>query len=156
MVDKEYMLMAFEEAQKGVRNNTGGPFGAVVVFDGKVVGKGCNMVTSTNDPSAHAGIVAIREACSKLGTFHLTGAEIYATCEPCPMCMSAIYWADIKEVYYCSDKYDAERIGFGDKFIYDELSKPISDRSLKIEKVLLPDGDDLFKEWINKNDRIHY
>ena len=79
MVDKEYMLMAFEEAQKGVRNNTGGPFGAVVVFDGKVVGKGCNMVTSTNDPSAHAEIVAIREACSKLGTFHLTGAEIYAS-----------------------------------------------------------------------------
>lgn len=156
MVEQDYMMMAFEEAQKGVRNNIGGPFGAVVVFDGKVIGRGCNMVTSTNDPSAHAEIVAIREACSNLGTFHITGAEIYATCEPCPMCMSAIYWADIKKVYYCSDKYDAESIGFGDKFIYDELSKPMSERSLKIEKVLLPDGDDLFNEWNNKNDRIQY
>lgn len=156
MSHENFMQYAFDEASKGIKNDLGGPFGAVVVYDGKIIGKGCNMVTSLNDPSAHAEIVAIRQACKNQNNFHLTDAIIYTTCEPCPMCLAAIYWADIKKIYYSSDRNDAERIGFGDKFIYDEFSKDLNERSIGIERLVVPNADNLFKEWVLKDDKTLY
>jgi tRNA(Arg) A34 adenosine deaminase TadA len=156
MTHEEFMHCAFEEAMNGIRRNLGGPFGAVVVCDGIIIGRGCNMVTSTNDPSAHAEIVAIREACKNQESFHLSNAVLYATCEPCPMCMSAIYWANIKDVYYCSDRVDAEKIGFSDNFIYEELAKPLSKRSIQIKQLNLPDAGKLFDVWSDKPDKTPY
>ncbi len=156
MTHEELMKIAFEEAFQGMRNNEGGPFGAVVVIDGQIVGRGHNRVTSTNDPTAHAEVVAIRDACKKLERFHLPEATIYATSEPCPMCLSAIYWANIKTVYYCTDKHQVEAIGFSDKFIYDEFALPQEKRSLHIDKINLKEGNDLFFEWMSKGDRREY
>ncbi|MDP4208952.1 MAG: nucleoside deaminase [Bacteroidota bacterium] len=153
---EDYMKLAFDAAFNGVRNNVGGPFGAVVVLKGEVIGKGCNMVSSTNDPTAHAEIVAIREACRNLQTFNLNNAVLYATCEPCPMCLSAIYWAGIPAVYYCSTRVDAENIGFSDNFIYNELDKPIEERSIRFSRLNLEEGGELFNEWTNKEDKIVY
>ncbi|HPE39782.1 MAG TPA: nucleoside deaminase [Bacteroidales bacterium] len=156
MKHEDFMKEAFKEAFQGMRNNEGGPFGAVVVLDGKIIGRGNNKVTSTNDPTAHAEVVAIRNACKELEQFHLPDATIYATSEPCPMCLSAIYWANIKTVYYCTDKFQVEEIGFSDKFIYDELALPKEKRTLHIDKINLPEGIDLFHEWITKGDRTAY
>ncbi|MCX8473598.1 MAG: nucleoside deaminase, partial [Sediminibacterium sp.] len=154
MTHKDYMLMAFEEAFKGIRNNIGGPFGAVIVAEGIIIGKGHNMVTSTNDPTAHAEVVAIRNACKTVAAFHLPNAVLYSSCEPCPMCLSAIYWANIKTLYYCADRYDAEQFGFSDKLIYDELSKENNKRLIKIEQLHLPISTELFNEWTNKQNKI--
>ena len=119
------MTEACHEARKGMLNNEGGPFGAIIVANGEIIGRGHNKVTSTNDPTAHAEVVAIRDACKKVKNFHLAeDVVLYTSCEPCPMCMAAIYWANIKTVYFASDRNDAERIGFDDKFIYDELQLP--------------------------------
>lgn len=156
MKHEDFMKEAFNEAFQGMRNNEGGPFGAVVVLDGKIIGRGNNKVTSTNDPTAHAEVVAIRNACKALEQFHLPDATIYATSEPCPMCLSAIYWANIKTVYYCTDKFQVEKIGFSDKFIYDELALPKEKRTLHIDKINLPEGIDLFYEWMTKGDRTAY
>lgn len=156
MTNEEYMRCALDEAFAGMRNNQGGPFGAVVVRDGVIIGKGSNRVTSTNDPTAHAEIVALRAACKKSGTFHLPGAVLFTSCEPCPMCMAAIYWAGIETVYYCSDRNDAAEIGFNDKFIYDELSVPISERAVKMQQISLQAASDLFHEWKNKQDKTPY
>ena len=156
MKHEDFMKEAFNEAFQGMRNNEGGPFGAVVVLDGKIIGRGNNKVTSTNDPTAHAEVVAIRNACKALEQFHLPDATIYATSEPCPMCLSAIYWANIKTVYFCTDKFQVEEIGFSDKFIYDELSLPKEKRTLHIDKINLPEGIDLFHEWMTKGDRTEY
>ena len=156
MKHEDFMKEAFNEAFQGMKNNEGGPFGAVVVLDGKIIGRGNNKVTSTNDPTAHAEVVAIRNACKALEQFHLPDATIYATSEPCPMCLSAIYWANIKTVYFCTDKFQVEEIGFSDKFIYDELSLPKEKRTLHIDKINLPEGIDLFHEWMTKGDRTEY
>lgn len=156
MKHEDFMKEAFNEAFQGMRNNEGGPFGAVVVLDGKIIGRGNNKVTSTNDPTAHAEVVAIRNACKALDQFHLPDATIYATSEPCPMCLSAIYWANIKTVYYCTDKFQVEKIGFSDKFIYDELALPKEKRTLHIDKINLPEGVNLFHEWMTKGDRTAY
>lgn len=156
MTHEEYMKEAFKEAFQGMRTNEGGPFGAVVVINGEIVGRGHNRVTSTNDPTAHAEVVAIRDACQALSVFHLPEATIYATSEPCPMCLSAIYWANIKRVYFCTDKYQVEQIGFSDKFIYDELALPKKERTLHIDQINLPDGIDLFYEWVTKSDKQNY
>jgi tRNA(Arg) A34 adenosine deaminase TadA len=156
MTHEELMQIAFEEVFQGMRNNEGGPFGAVIVIDGQIVGRGHNRVTSTNDPTAHAEVVAIRDACKKLERFHLPEAIIYATSEPCPMCLSAIYWANIKTVYYCTDKQQVEAIGFSDKFIYDELALPQEKRSLYIDRINLKEGNDLFFEWMTKGDKREY
>jgi tRNA(Arg) A34 adenosine deaminase TadA len=153
---KDYMKYAFEEAYTGMKNNEGGPFGAVIVLNDEIIGRGHNKVISQNDPTAHAEIVAIRDACNRKQTFHLNDAVLYASCEPCPMCLSAIYWANIKTIYYCYDRDDAANIGFNDKFIYDELSQPINKRSLKMEKIDMPFSNDLFEEWKNKQDKIPY
>lgn len=156
MKHEDYLLKAFECAFDGVRNNYGGPFGAVVVRDGLILGSGCNRVTSTHDPTAHAEVMAIRNACAATSAFHLEGAVIYTTCEPCPMCLSAIYWAKISQVYYCSSRNDAESIGFADNHIYRELGINPAHTSLKISRILLPAGDELFREWRNKEDRTDY
>ncbi len=154
--NEEYLTYAIDEAFTGMRDDKGGPFGAVIVLDGEIVGKGCNSVTSTNDPTAHAEVVAIRDACQRLKRFHLTGAVMYASCEPCPMCLSAIYWADIKTIYYASDRVDVENIGFSDNFIYEELAMPIEERSVKMERMKLPAATKLFAEWTDKQDKIRY
>lgn len=151
-----YMQEAFKEAFLGMESNQGGPFGAVIVLNGVIVGRGHNQVTSINDPTAHAEVMAIREACSALGTFQLSGAILYATCEPCPMCLSAIYWADISTVYYAADRHDAARIGFSDKFIYDELEKPLDLRHVGMKHLPMPEADRLFERWDNKTDKIPY
>lgn len=156
MTHEQYMFIAFEEAFKGIRNDIGGPFGAIIVLHNEIIGRGRNMVTAINDPTAHAEIVAIREACKNNNTFHLEDAIIYSTCEPCPMCLSAIYWADIKSVYYTATKYDAEKIGFSDNLIYTELGKPIEDRIIKFNRIELPESSALFTEWRNKDNKITY
>lgn len=148
------MQYAFDEGAYGMNNNHGGPFGAVVVLDGKIIGRGHNKVTSTNDPTAHAEVVAIREACKAVGNFHLGNAVIYTSCEPCPMCLSAIYWANIKAIYYCYDRADAARIGFSDSFIYDEISLPVDRRSVKMTR--MPLQGNLFMDWERKQDKTEY
>lgn len=157
MTDKDYMLAAFDEAFSGMRNNKGGPFGAVIVAKGTIIGRGSNLVSSTNDPTAHAEVVAIRMACQTMHAFHLSDAVLYTTCEPCPMCMAAVYWAKIKTVFYCSDRNDAANIGFDDRFIYDELSCPPNNRSMTTSvKLDLPIAAELLKEWTSKQDKTLY
>ncbi|MEI7500083.1 MAG: nucleoside deaminase [Bacteroidota bacterium] len=151
-----YLNEAFDEAFQSVRSNIGGPFGAVIVMDGKIIGKGGNRVSSQNDPTAHAEIVAIRDACQNIKNFDLTGSILYSTCEPCPMCLSAIYWANIKAVYYCSTRYDADAIGFKDSHIYEELTIQPENRKIKFIKISHTKAIELFREWTEKADKISY
>lgn len=153
---EEFMMRAIELARDGMRNGSGGPFGSVIVHGGKIVGEGCNRVTSTNDPTAHAEVVAIRDACEKLGTFDLSGAEVYASCEPCPMCLAAIYWSRAATVYIANDRHQAADAGFDDAFIYDELSLPTTERSVSIIHRPEPLAVELFEEWKAKTDKIDY
>lgn len=139
-----------------MRCGKGGPFGAVVVKGGKIVGRGCNEVTSSNDPTAHAEIVAIRDACHRLKTFDLEGCELYTSCEPCPMCLSAIYWARIQTVFYGNTRKDAAKIAFDDDFIYREVALPIRKRSLKMKQLLRNEALKAFAEWQEKEDKIPY
>jgi len=136
--------------------NGGGPFGAVVVCDGETVGRGCNQVTSLLDPTAHAEIMAIRAACQSLGRFDLRGCELFTSCEPCPMCLAAIYWARLDKVYYACTRHDAAAIGFDDNFIYEELPLEIAQRSLPMEQVERESSLGLFRDWLAKPDRIPY
>lgn len=153
---EEYFDLAFEQAFNSVRNNIGGPFGAVIVKDGAIIGKGGNRVISSHDPTAHAEIVAIRDACNTLETFDLTGADIYTTCEPCPMCLSAIYWANISRVFYCLTRHDAAGIGFRDSHLYEELPLDPADRKIPFLKTEHPSGKALFSEWMQKMDKVPY
>jgi len=139
-----------------MRRNHGGPFGAVVVRDGKIVGRGCNEVTSVNDPTAHAEIVAIREACKRLGTFQLDDCDLYTSCEPCPMCLSAIYWARLRNVFYGNTRKDAARINFDDDFIYREVALPIGKRKRKLKQLLRKEALAAFAEWQRKPDKVLY
>ena len=139
-----------------MRRGKGGPFGAVVVRNGKIVGRGFNQVTSTNDPTAHAEIVAIRTACQRLKTFQLDDCELYTSCEPCPMCLSAIYWARLGRVFYANTRQDAARIDFDDEFIYREVALPIGKRKLKIKQLLREEALAAFAEWQQKTDKILY
>ena len=154
--DQKFMLKAIEYAQKGMDTNQGGPFGAIVVKDGKIVGKGNNKVTSTNDPTAHAEVVAIRDACKNLGAFQLDDCVIYTSCEPCPMCLGAIYWARPTRIVYACDKKDAADIGFDDDFIYKEMELPLAARSIKTKQILRKEGIEVFKAWKNKEDKHAY
>lgn len=151
-----FMREAIALAKRGMEQNQGGPFGAVIVQSGKIIGRGHNQVTSRNDPTAHAEVVAIREACQYLGRFQLSDCEIYTSCEPCPMCLGAIYWARISRIIYACDREDAAAIDFDDQFIYDELQKALTDRHIPIEQVLRAESLLLFKEWANKTDRTLY
>lgn len=157
-VDNSEQLMrkAIALAKTGMRKNQGGPFGAIVVKDGKIVGKGNNQVTSTNDPTAHAEIEAIRDACKNLNTFVLSDCEIYATSEPCPMCLAAIYWARLKKMYYAATCEDAAKIGFDDTLIHDEMKQSLDQRILKSQQLLHDEGLKLFHEWENKKDKTPY
>jgi len=141
------MRMAFKLAEQNVLNGLGGPFGAVVVKDGKLIAKSANKVISSNDPTAHAEVAAIRLACKKLQTFDLNYCIIYTSCEPCPMCLGALYWANIKIIYYGNTKADAAAINFDDQFIYDELAKPMNKRKLPIKQLLRDEALQAFKLW---------
>jgi len=153
---ESHMNEAIRLSFETMRNNTGGPFGAVVVKDGKVIAHGYNKVVSTNDPTAHAEVVAIREACKALNTFQLDGCEIYTSCEPCPMCMSAIYWARPDKVYYANSKEDAANIGFDDNFIYEELALPYEKRKIPLIRMMDKEAMEAFKEWMSKSDKVEY
>ena len=150
------MRRAIELSLQNVHSGNGGPFGALVVNDDEIVGEGANQVLATNDPSAHAEVIAIRAACRKLKTFQLTGCEIYTSCEPCPMCMGLIYWARPKNVYYANTAADAARIGFDDAFIYQELAKPTLKRSVRMQQLLREEALAAFKAWEQKPDKIPY
>jgi tRNA(Arg) A34 adenosine deaminase TadA len=153
---KDFMSEAVKVAIKGMNANEGGPFGCVVVKDGKVIGRGNNKVTSTNDPTAHAEITAIRDACKSLNDFQLEGCIIYTSCEPCPMCLGAIYWARPDKVYYGSNQKDAADIGFDDEFIYKEIPLPYEKRSIPFEQCARDIALEAFQKWSEKEDKIEY
>lgn len=147
LLHEKFMRIAIELAEKNVLESLGGPFGAVVVKNGEIISQSGNLVTVTNDPTAHAEISAIRLACTKLNTFDLTDCVIYTSCEPCPMCLSAIYWSRISTVYYANTKVDAGNIGFDDKFIYEELEKPMGQRSIPVFQLMRDEAQQAFKLW---------
>ena len=153
---KSYMREAIRLSLVQMRAGKGGPFGAVVVRKGKIVGRGFNLVTSTNDPTAHAEVVAIREACKRLKTFQLDDCELYTSCEPCPMCLSAIYWARLKRVFFANTRKDAARIQFDDDFLYREVGLPIAKRAMPMKQFLRDEAILAFKEWDAKADKIRY
>ena len=146
-IESRFMKEAIALSVANVETGKGGPFGAVVVKDGKIIASAVNQVTASNDPTAHAEIIAIREACRILNTFSLQGCEIYTSCEPCPMCLGAIYWARPDKLFYANTKEDAAAIQFNDKFIYEELTKPINDRKLFTRQLLRDEAMDAFKKW---------
>lgn len=150
------MSEAIALSNKGVNNNSGGPFGCIVVKEDRIVGKGFNKVTSTNDPTAHAEIVAIRDACRNLGTFQLEGCEIYTSCEPCPMCLGAIYWARPAVIYYANTRNDAAEIGFDDSMIYEEINKHMNQRKIPVINLGREDAQKIFVEWLQKKDKVNY
>jgi len=150
------MRRAIEVARAGMESGKGGPFGAVIVRNGELVAEGCNQVTSTNDPTAHAEVTAIRVACKKIGDFKLDDCIIYTSCEPCPMCLGAIYWAGIKKIYYACTKEDAADAHFDDAFIYRELDTPKSERQLPQECCLREEALKVFEAWQRKQDKIAY
>jgi tRNA(Arg) A34 adenosine deaminase TadA len=152
----EFMRRAIELSAQRMREGAGGPFGAVIVKDGKIVAEGWNRVTSSNDPTAHAEVTAIRDACKALGTFSLAGCEIFTSCEPCPMCLSAIYWARLDRIYFANSRQDAAAIGFDDEFLYREVSKRVEDRSIPTIKIEMPEARAVFAEWQSKTDKVRY
>lgn len=154
-MDREIMQRAIDLAAESVKKG-GGPFGAVVVKNGKVIAESANSVTPDNDPTAHAEVNAIRLACKKLGTFMLDGCEIYASCEPCPMCLGAIYWAHIKTIYYAGTRSDAAKAGFDDDFIYREININPEKRSVPAFNFMPNEGAAVFKLWLDKEDRTNY
>lgn len=151
-----FMRHAVRISAERMREGEGGPFGAVVVRDGRIVAEGWNRVTSANDPTAHAEVTAIRRACEALGTFSLQGCEIYTSCEPCPMCLAAIYWARLEGVYYANTREHAAEIGFDDALIYGEVSKPVEHRAIPTVRLPLPEAEAVFAEWHRKTDKIRY
>jgi tRNA(Arg) A34 adenosine deaminase TadA len=154
--DKEkFMRRAIELSKESVKKG-GGPFGAVIVKDGKIIAEASNSVTQDNDPTAHAEVNAIRQAARKINSFDLSGAEIYTSCEPCPMCLGAIYWARLDKIYFANTKDDAKSIGFDDSFIYEEIEKPYSERSIPTIQILRNEALEAFKMWEEKEDKIEY
>lgn len=154
--DTDYMKRAIELSKNNMEKGCGGPFGAIIVKDGKVIGEGWNKVTSSNDPTAHAEVEAIRDACKKLKNFDLSGAEIYTSCEPCPMCLSAIYWARLSKIYFANTKKDAAAIDFDDDFLYQEIPKELSSRKIPTVQLLREEALKVFKAWEQKSDKITY
>ena len=154
-MNKEFMKTAIELSIESVNKN-GGPFGCVIVKNNKIIAKGSNKVTLTNDPTAHGEIVAIREACKKLDNFNLNGSELYSTCEPCPMCLSAIYWARISKIYYANTRKDARKIDFDDSLIYSELQKNIYERKIPMIQMMRSEALKAFELWDKKIDKVKY
>lgn len=154
--DEYFMREAIALAQKGMETGEGGPFGCVVVKDGAIIGRGNNRVTSTNDPTAHAEVVAIRHACQNLSSFQLEGCTIYTSCEPCPMCLGAIYWARPSRIVYACTRHDAAAIDFDDAFLYDEITCPIETRRIPTQQILQQEGVVVFNNWAKKTDKTRY
>lgn len=153
---KKFMEEAINLAKQNLKHKNGGPFGAVVVKDGKIIGRGVNTVTTQNDPTAHAEVNAIREACSTINSFQLEECEIYSSCEPCPMCLGAIYWARPKKFYYAATREDAARAGFDDSEIYREIQLPIQHRKIPSEQIMEPEANEVFITWVNLEQKIEY
>jgi len=153
---EDFMRLAIQLSEQNVLESLGGPFGAVIVKDGKLISQSANLVTTTNDPTAHAEISAIRIACTALNTFDLSGCVIYTSCEPCPMCLSAIYWARIGIIYYANTKRDANEIGFDDQLIYEELEKPAHERKLPVKQLLRNEAQQAFELWAQSAMRTKY
>jgi tRNA(Arg) A34 adenosine deaminase TadA len=153
---EKFMREAIRLSLEKSRDNCGGPFGAVVVRAGEIIGRGWNQVTSKNDPTAHAEVVAIRAACKKLNTFQLDDCELYTSCEPCPMCLSAIYWARVRRVFYANTRRDAARIKFDDDLIYREISRPMARRKIPMRQLLRPEALKAFASWEAKADKVCY
>jgi guanine deaminase len=153
---KKYMKMAIDLSRTGMLQGKGGPFGCVIVKDGKVIGIGCNSVLTTNDPTAHAEVVAIRDACKNLGTFQLDGCDLYTSCEPCPMCLGAIYWARPDRVFYANTKTDAAEVGFDDQFIYEELEQPFLERKIPFSQLSREEANRVFQEWVLLDNKTLY
>lgn len=156
MGNEEFMREAIRLSIENVESGNGGPFGAVIVKDGKIIARGVNNVTTNNDPTAHAEVTALRNACEELGTFQLDGCEIYTSCEPCPMCLGAIYWARPDKMYFANTKKDAAAIDFDDQFIYEELDLSFADRKLETHQMLRNEALEAFKKWQESNDKIEY
>ena len=154
--EEKFMMEAVRLAEMGIQKNHGGPFGSVIVLEEEIVGRGWNQVIAANDPTAHAEVMAIRDACKKMGDFHLPDCELYTSCEPCPMCLGAIYWAQIKVVYFANNKNDAASIGFNDSFIYDEIMRSRENRKIKMIAIENEDALKLFVQWKLKNDKTLY
>ena len=156
MQDSMFLREAIELSRRHMLAGDGGPFGALIVRDGDILSRGWNQVTSSNDPTAHAEVVAIREACARLETFKLDGCVLYASCEPCPMCLAAIYWSRISRLVFAASREDAARAGFDDEFLYRELPLPVESRRLPSTQALRNEAQDVFREWLAKPDRISY
>ena len=154
-MNNKFMKRAIELSVQNV-NKGGGPFGSVIVKDNQIIAEGSNKVTPTNDPTAHGEIVAIREACKKINDFSLRGCELYSTCEPCPMCLSAIYWSHIDNIFYANTRLDAKNIDFDDSFIYSEINKEIESRKIKMHQMHRDEALEAFKIWEDKEDKIKY
>jgi tRNA(Arg) A34 adenosine deaminase TadA len=154
--EEKFMQEAILLSRKGVENNEGGPFGCVIVKGDKIIGRGNNKVTSTNDPTAHAEITAIRDACNNIGSFQLEDCEIYSSSEPCPMCLGAIYWSRPKKVYFANTRKDAAMIGFDDALIYDEMNTPLVERKIPIHELGREEALKVFQEWKEKSDKSLY
>lgn len=155
-MDQHFMARAIQLAIENVHSDRGGPFGAVVVKDGSIIAEGTNQVTSTHDPTAHAEVIAIREACRKLSVFQLRGCEIYTSCEPCPMCLSAIYWAHLSRIYFASQAADASSVGFDDVLVYRELAQPYSARRIPMIQMMREEALAAFRAWEEKPNKITY
>ena len=156
MTHSEIMKEAIALSQHNVEGGNGGPFAAVVVREGVIIARGANHVTTENDPTAHAEIVAIREACRALGTFQLTGCTVFTTCEPCPMCLGALYWARPDRIFYANTRADAKAIGFDDDFIYNEIALPIGSRAIPMDQLMRDEALATFHAWKDKADKISY
>ena len=156
MTDETFLKLAIDEALTGITAGDGGPFGAVIVKDGRIIGKGHNTVLKSHDPTAHAEINAIRDACHHMKDYHLTGAVIYTNFEPCPMCLSAIYWANMRTLYYCAGRDTAEKIGFMDSHLYKEITLPMEEREMKSTKIFLREMDNLLEKWDGMEGKILY
>ena len=154
--DLKFLRRAIELSRQGMKGGKGGPFGCVVVMGDEIVGEGCNQVTSSNDPTAHAEVVAIRSACQKLGTYQLTECDIYTSCEPCPMCLGAIYWARPRRVIYANTKKEAAAIEFDDDFIYDEINTDMENRKIPFIHMPHPEARAVFEDWKNWEGKIRY
>ncbi len=155
-VHEQFMQRAIELAIRNVRDGRGGPFAAVVALDGKIIAEGSNLVTSTNDPTAHAEVVAIRAACLALKNFQLNGCDFYTSCEPCPMCLGALYWARPARIFYAGTAQDAAAVGFDDSFIYQELRAPMSQRKIPMQQLMRQEAQRAFRAWAEKSDKIEY
>jgi guanine deaminase len=155
-MDNPFMARAIQLSIDNVHSGHGGPFGTVIVKHGKIIAEGVNRVTSSNDPTAHAEVVAIREACAKLGAFELKGCELYSSCEPCPMCLGAIYWARLARVYFGNYASDAAKIGFDDSFIYGEFAQHSSRRTIPMVQIMRDQALEALRAWQEKPNKIHY